>query len=126
MGILWDVNTTVTLDPNKKCVISHGWIKGAPPYVLFATTRTHVILRWESCGQTFPTVVAHGQASERKGHSMIHQRENKTVLASRDGWWEKTGGVREKKTYLQGQRMVSRILTIQTTQVRFVSSSSSS
>lgn len=29
---------------------------------------------------------------------MIHQREKKkTVLASRDGWWEKTGGVREKK-----------------------------
>lgn len=26
--------------------------------------RTHVILRWESCSQTFPTVVAHGQASK--------------------------------------------------------------
>lgn len=64
MGILWDVNTTVTLDPIKNASSAMAGIKGAPPYVLFATTRTHVILRWESCSQTFPTVVAHGQASE--------------------------------------------------------------
>lgn len=63
VDILWDINTTVTFDP-KKCVISHGRIKGAPSYVLFATTGAHVILRWESCSQTFPTVVAHGQTSE--------------------------------------------------------------
>lgn len=33
--------------------------------------RTHVILRWESCGQTFPTVVAHGQASKEKIQKVV-------------------------------------------------------
>lgn len=57
---------------------------------------------------------------------MIHQREKKNRFGKQRWMVGKDGGSEKKKTYLQGQRMVSRILTIQTTQVRFVSSSSSS
>lgn len=56
---------------------------------------------------------------------MIHQRKKRKKKKEEEDVREE-GWMVGKEAYLQGQRMVSLILTIQTTQVRFVSSSSSS
>lgn len=71
-----------------------SWWKG---YCKKKHLRAHVILRRESCSQSFPTVVAHGQASKekhKKWSDIPWYTSSKKVPASRDEWWG--GGERRR------------------------------